>query len=153
VHIARVVGGFALLVTGGIHSEQYTVTHFSVMPTIGSLFLLNLIAVTLLGLVLLMPIRASTRRGRVMLSSMAALAGMGLAARALASLLISEHSPLSGFMQHGYRLEIVIAIVAEAVAIVSLGVFLALAESWAPTPIQTRDGDRQRACTPAASEA
>jgi hypothetical protein len=37
-------------------------------------------------------------------------------------------------MEHGYRLEIVAAIAAEAAAIVSLAVFLALAETRAQPP-------------------
>jgi hypothetical protein len=52
----------------------------------------------------------------------------GVAAGALSALLISEHMPLFGFMEHGYRLEIVIAIAAEAAAILSLGVFLVIAD-------------------------
>jgi hypothetical protein len=41
--------------------------------------------------------------------------------RGFVGLFISEHTPLFGFMEHGYRLEIVIALAAEAVAIISLG--------------------------------
>jgi hypothetical protein len=126
--IARAIGAIALLVAGGIHLEQYTVANFSVIPTIGPLFLLNFIAATLLGLVLLVPIRSSAGRPRLLADSLAALSGLGVSAGALAALLISEHAPLFGFMEHGYRLEIVIAIVAEAVAILSLGAFLALAD-------------------------
>jgi hypothetical protein len=126
--IARAIGAVALLVAGGIHLEQYTVAHFSVIPTIGPLFLLNFIAATSLGLVLLVPIRSSVRRRRLLADSLAALSGLGVSAGALAALLISEHAPLFGFMEHGYRLEILIAIVAEAAAILSLGAFLALAD-------------------------
>ena len=118
----------ALLIVGGVHLEQYTVAHFSVIPTIGPLFLVNFIAATSLGLVLLIPVRRSARRGRRRFDSLAALAGIGVAAGAVAALLISEHTPLFGFMEHGYRPEIVVAIVSEAVAIVSLGVFLAIAD-------------------------
>jgi hypothetical protein len=126
--IARAIGAVALLVVGGIHLEQYTVAHFSVIPTIGPLFLLNFIAATLLGLILLVPTRSSAGRPRLLADSLVALSGLGVSAGALAALLISEHAPLFGFMEHGYRLEIVIAIVAEAVAILSLGAFLALAD-------------------------
>ena len=59
-----------------------------------------------------------------MFESLAALAGIGVASGALVGLLISEHTPLFGFMEHGYRLEIVIALAAEAVAIISLGAVL-----------------------------
>jgi hypothetical protein len=123
---ARVLGAIALLVLGGVHLEQYTAAHFSVIPAIGPLFLVNFIAATSLGLVLLIPIRRSARRGRAVFDSLGALGGIGVAAGALAALLISEHRPLFGFMEHGYRLEIVIAITSEAVAIVALGVFLAI---------------------------
>jgi hypothetical protein len=67
----------------------------------------------------------------VLFESMAALAGTRVAAGAMAALLISEQTPLFGFMGHGHRLESVIAIGAEAIAIVSLGVFLAIADQWA----------------------
>jgi hypothetical protein len=154
--VARVIGAVALLVVGGVHLEQYTVAHFSVIPTIGPLFLVNFIAGTSLGLLLLMPIRRSARRGRLLFDSLAALAGIGVAAGALAALLISEHRPLFGFMEHGYRLEIVIAIASEAVAIVSLGVFLAIADRRAHelrAGLVTRDEAANAACAPTASEA
>ena len=44
--VARIAGGVALLVVGGIHLEQYTAGHFSVVPTIGTLFLVNFVAAT-----------------------------------------------------------------------------------------------------------
>ena len=62
-------------------------------------------------------------RGLV-LDSLAALSHIGVAAGALAALLISERTSLFGFMEHGYRLEIVIAIAAGTVAIVALGFFV-----------------------------
>jgi hypothetical protein len=37
--VTRAIGAIALLVVGGVHLEQYTVAHFSVIPTIGPLFL------------------------------------------------------------------------------------------------------------------
>lgn len=154
--VTRAIGAIALLVVGGVHLEQYTVAHFSVIPTIGPLFLVNFIAATSLGLVLLIPIRRSARHGRLLFDSLAALAGVGVAAGALATLLISEHRPLFGFMEHGYRLEIVIAIASEAVAIVSLGVFLAIANRRAHelrARLVTRDEAGDAASTPTASEA
>ena len=146
----------ALLIVGGVHLEQYTVAHFSVIPTIGPLFLVNFIAATSLGLVLLIPVRRSARRGRRRFDSLAALAGIGVAAGAVAALLISEHTPLFGFMEHGYRPEIVVAIVSEAVAIVSLGVFLAIADRRAHAlgaTLATRDEAANGPGTRTASEA
>jgi hypothetical protein len=154
--VARALGAVALLVVGGVHLEQYTVGHFSAVPTIGPLFLVNFIAATSLGLLLLIPIRRSARRGRLVFDSLAALAGIAVAVGALAALLISEHGPLFGFMEHGYRLEIVIAIAAEAVVIASLGAFLAIAdrtahESRAGRATRNEAGDA--ASTPTVSEA
>jgi hypothetical protein len=156
LRVARTIGAIALLVVGVVHLEQYTAAHFSVIPTIGPLFLVNFIAATSLGLLLLIPIRRSARRGRLLFDSLAALAGVGVAAGALAALLISEHRSLFGFMEHGYRLEIVIAIASEAVAIVSLVVFLAIADLRAHElrdMFLTRDEAANAACSPAASEA
>lgn len=156
LRIARAIAAIALLVTGVVHLEQYTVAHFSDIPTIGPLFLLNFIAATSVGLELLIPIRGSARRGRVLFESTAALAGIGVAAGAMAALLISEQTPLFGFMEHGYRIESVIALASEAVAILSLGVFLALADGW-PHPSGasglTGDAAGSATSTPAATEA
>lgn len=154
--VTRAIGAIALLVVGSVHLEQYTVAHFSVIPTIGPLFLVNFVAATSLGLVLLIPIRRSARRGRVLFDSLAALAGIGVATGALAALVISEHMPLFGFMEHGYRFEIVIAIASEAVSIASLGVFLAIANRRAHelrARLVTRDEAGDAASPPTASEA
>src|SRR5207237_1397133 len=89
LRVARALGAIALFVTGGVHYEQYTVAHLSVIPTIGPLFLANFIAATILGLILLVPIRSTSRRGRLIRDASAAVAGTGVAAGALAALLIS----------------------------------------------------------------
>jgi hypothetical protein len=154
--VARALGAIALLIVGGVHLEQYTVAHFSVIPTIGPLFLGNFIAATSLGLLLLIPIRRSARRGRLLFDSLAAVAGIGVATGALAALLISENRPLFGFMEHGYRLEIVIAIASEAIAIASLVVFLATANRRAyelRAPLINRDETENAASARTASEA
>jgi len=51
-----VLGAVALLAVGGVHFQQYEYDYFSVIPTIGPLFLVNFIAATALGLVLLAPV-------------------------------------------------------------------------------------------------
>ena len=126
--VSRGLGALALLVVGGVHLEQYQVAHFSVIPTIGPLFLANFIAATTIGLILLARLTASVGPRRLRFDSAAALSGVAVATGSFAALLISEHTPLFGFMEHGYRLEIVIALAAEAVAVVSLTVFLACAD-------------------------
>jgi hypothetical protein len=54
----------------------------------------------------------------------ACLGGIGLAATSFVFLFISEHQPLFGFQEHGYRLGIVVALVAEAAAVVALAAYL-----------------------------
>jgi hypothetical protein len=127
----RVIGAIALLGVGAVHLEQYKFAPFSVVPTIGPLFLLNFIAATALGVLLLAPVPSRLARGRLAMQSLAAMAGIGVAAGALAALLISEQTPLFGFMEYGYRAEVVIAIVTEVAAIVLLGVFVVLARRQA----------------------
>jgi hypothetical protein len=131
LRLTRALGALALLVVGGVHFEQYTVADFSVIPTIGPLFLVNFIAATGLGLVLLVPIARTAGLIRLAFDSLSALAGIGLSIGAFAGLLVSEHTPLFGFMEQGYRLEIVIALAAEAAATLLLAVFLVYAIRWA----------------------
>ena len=116
---------------GGIHYQQYHYAFYSAIPTIGLLFLLNFIGATALGLVLLAPGRSRLGRLRELLDQLAALAGIGLATSGLAALLVSEHMPLFGFMEHGYRFVIVLTITSEAVAIALLTLFLVRARSRA----------------------
>jgi hypothetical protein len=123
--VARATAAIALLTVGAVHLEQYTVAHYSVVPKIGSLFLANFVAATAFGLSLLAPIGAISPRVRGLVDATASLGGIGVAAGALAALLISERTPLFGFMEHGYRAEIVIAIAAETIAIVALGTLMA----------------------------
>jgi hypothetical protein len=126
---ARTLGALALLLIGGIHYQQYHYAFYSAVPTIGPLFLANFIGATILGLFLLAP--GKSRLGRLgnLLEQLTAIAGVGLAASGLAALLISEHTPLFGFMEHGYRFVIVLTITSEIVAIASLTLFLVPARS------------------------
>lgn len=123
---ARLLGALALLTTGGIHLEQYIVANYRTVPTIGPLFLLNFIAGTVLGLYFVVPARAKADPVRWWLDMLAALSGWGVGALGLIALFISEHTLLFGFMEHGYRRDIVIAIVAEGVTVLALSAFMAL---------------------------
>jgi hypothetical protein len=119
--LARIASVIALFAIGGDHLYEYTTDHYSVIPTIGTLFLLNAIGGFGLGLALLVPVgRVMPRRQAELVTAALATAGIGLAAGSLAGLFISESTPLFGFMEFGYRTSIVIAIVSEAGAIVAL---------------------------------
>jgi hypothetical protein len=118
--ILRAVGAIAVLVVGAVHLEQY-LDGYSSVSVIGPLFLLNFIGAAVIGLGLLAP-AARLRRAHVLL----ALGGIGLAATSFVFLFVSEHQPLFGFQESGYRAAIVIALVAEAVAVVALAAYLAV---------------------------
>lgn len=117
--LLRVVGALAVLVVGAVHLEQYFAAHIDSVSVIGPLFLLNFIGATAIGVGLLIR-SARLRRLDILL----ALAGIGLAATSFVFLFVSEHQPLFGFQEHGFRAAIVIALVAEGAAVVLLGGYL-----------------------------
>jgi hypothetical protein len=122
--LVRLFAGIFVLAMGGVHIQQYIVHDCRVIPTIGPLFLLNFIGGTVLGLYFLIPANRDAGRIRLLVDAVAAPAGWFLAAGALVGLLVSEHTPLFGFMEHDYRFETVFAIVSEAVAIVVLTILM-----------------------------
>lgn len=124
----RLTGALALLGTGAIHLQQYVVDDYRVIPTIGTLFLLNFIGAMVLGLYLLVPGGRSPGRLRRSADALAAVSGCAIAAGSLIALFISERTPLFGFMEQGYRLQIVIAIAVEALTVAALGAFVTLAQ-------------------------
>jgi hypothetical protein len=123
---ARAISVLALAAVGGDHLYVYTIEHYSAIPTIGTLFLLNAIGGFALAAALLVPLRglAPGSRAERVTAGLAG-AGIALAAGALAALFVSESTPLFGFMEMGYRTSIVIAIVSEVTAIIALLVLLA----------------------------
>lgn len=116
--ILRAVGAIAVLVVGVVHLQQY-LSGYSSVSVIGPLFLLNFLGAAVIGVGLLVP-AARLRRLHVLL----ALAGIGLAATSFVFLFVSEHQSLFGFRESGYRAAIVIALVAEAAAVVALAAYL-----------------------------
>lgn len=126
----RVFGAILLLCVGADHYYEYAVDDYSVLPTIGTLFLLNFISATAIGLILLVPLERIWRRvGRVILQ-LSALSGFGIAATSLVALLVSEQTKLFGFMESNYRPAIIVAIGFEAsAALILLLVFIV---SWGP---------------------
>lgn len=154
VTASRTLGALALLVIGGVHYQQYRYAFYSSIPTIGPLFLLNFVAGTALGLFLIVPVRPRLGRLGKLLDQLAALAGLGVAAGALIALLISEHTPLFGFTEHGYRFVIVLTIAADSAAIVMLTLFLVYSRRslpHGPPPAKPVGGpSKQRPVAPAA---
>src|SRR5438094_3027475 len=123
----RALGAILLLFVGADHYYEYSVDQYSVLPTIGTLFLLNFISATVFGLLLLAPLHSLLHRfGRAALL-MATASGFAIAATSLVALLVSEQIPLFGFMESNYRPAILVAIASEAAAAVCLGLSVVLA--------------------------
>jgi hypothetical protein len=122
--LARYLGAVSILVVGAVHAQQYYGAYFSVVPTIGTLFLLSFIGSGVVGVVLLSPVRRLGRNIGDLILVLAALGAIGIAVGSLASLLVSEYTPLFGFMESGYRLAVVLALVFDALTTVFLGAFL-----------------------------
>jgi hypothetical protein len=121
---ARVLGALALFIVGAVHLQQYFEL-YSEVPTIGTLFVLNFVGATIVGLGLLAPIeRLFGRLGGAVLALLA-VAGIAQAATAFVFLYISERTPLFGFMEPGYDpTAIAIARMSEVATVVLLGAFL-----------------------------
>jgi hypothetical protein len=130
--LALVVGAAGVLAIGADHLYEYWATGFSTIPTIGTLFLLNFISATLVGVGLLLPLRRLVPRHAGSLRALLALGGIGIAAASLIGLWISETSSLFGFTDSGFRPTILAAIVSESVAVVALTAYLALADLRLP---------------------
>jgi len=121
---ARLLGALSLLAVGGIHLQQYEYLYSSI-PTIGTLFVLNFVGATVLGLGLLAPVERVLGRWGGAVVAVLALSGIALAATAFASLLIAERRPLFGFMEPGYDPAALMASrVTELITIGLLGSFL-----------------------------
>ncbi len=134
----RYLGAAAILVVGAIHLQQY-LEFINDVPTIGELFLLN---------------AAGAGAAAVMLAarprSLGALAGIALSIGALVSVVIALLSSLFDYSEPSLRAAIVLAIVAEAAAVLVLTAYLSRARSArragqaphaaGPAPAGTRSG-------------
>jgi len=127
---ARFGGALAVLAVGAVHLQQYDYLYSSI-PTIGTLFLLNFLGATGIGMGLLAPVeRLLGRRGGAAVGLLA-LGGIALAASAFVFLLVAEHTPLFGFMEPDYDPPAILASrIAEVVAVVLLSGFLLARFAW-----------------------
>jgi|ERR1700733_2796033 hypothetical protein len=116
LQVIRRAGAVAILAVGAVHLQQY-LTGYNVLPTIGTLFLLNAISAGVVGFGLLLPIeRLFSER----VIGLLALGAVAIAIGSLIALFISETSVLFGFSEEGYSTAVVIAIAAEVATIVLL---------------------------------
>lgn len=138
--ITRYLGAVSIVLVGVVHAQQYYDAYFSVVPTIGTLFLLSFIGSGIVGAVLVAPVRRLGRSVGDLILVLAALGAIGIAVGSLVSLLISEYTPLFGFMESGYRLAIVLALLFDALTTAFLGIFVAIV---APELIETFKTERR----------
>jgi hypothetical protein len=124
--VARYLGAVSIVVVGAIHAQQYYDAYFSVVPTIGTLFLLSFVGSGVVGAALVAPVRRLGRKLGDLVLVLAALGGVGIALGSLVALLVSEYTPLFGFMESGYRLAIVLTLVFDSLATAFLGAFVAI---------------------------
>ncbi len=117
----RYLGAVALLAVGVVHLQQYLDAGYNLIPTVGTLFLLNAIASAVVATGLLAPMRLlfGDRRADVAVGVLA-IAGTAIAAGALIALFVSETGSLFGFTEFGYGTPVVIAIVSEVATLVLL---------------------------------
>jgi hypothetical protein len=121
---ARYLGAVAVLAIGIDHIGQYAVDNYSTVPTIGTLFLLNFIASVIVTIGLIAPLDPIARQYSDAVRALFAIGGIALGVLSLAGLFVSETTGLFGFVEHGYRMAIVVAIVVEVAAALLLAVFL-----------------------------
>jgi hypothetical protein len=95
------LGALALLYVGAVHLQQYQKL-YSVVPTIGPLFLVNFAVATVRGVALLAPVDGWVGRWGGALVALAAAGGLGLAAGSRVLLTVAERRPLFGFREPGY---------------------------------------------------
>jgi len=125
VAITRYLGAVVLLAVGLDHLQQYAVDHYSAVPTIGSLFVVNAVAAAVLAAGLAAPVQRLPGRAGRFAPALLTAGGLAVAAGSLAALLVSESTPLFGFMETGYRPAIVLAIALDVVTLGLLGTHLA----------------------------
>jgi hypothetical protein len=122
--VARYLGAVSILVVGGVHAQQYYDAYFYAVPTIGTLFLLSFIGAGVVGVTLFAPVRLLGQRLGDGILALSALGAIGIALGTLVSLLISEYTPLFGFMESGYRLAVVLTLLFDGLTTAFLGFFL-----------------------------
>jgi hypothetical protein len=124
--VARYLGAISILLVGVVHAQQYYDAYYSVVPPLGPRVQRSFIGAGVVGTVLIAPVQRLGRRVGDALLVVAALGAIGIAGGTFVSLLISEYTPLFGFMESGYRLAIWLTLVFDVMTTVFLGAFVAV---------------------------
>jgi hypothetical protein len=118
----RAIGALALIAMGVLHLQQYYDAGYSALPTIGTLFVLNFAGGVALGLALLLPVERLPGRAGAIAVPLLALTGAAMAATSIVFLLVSEQTPLFGFLETSTSSAITYALLSESIATAALGV-------------------------------
>jgi hypothetical protein len=131
-----VLAALSLLAVGAVHLQQYEDLYSSI-PTIGTLFIVNFVGATVLGIGLFVPFERLWQRWGAWLVALLALGGITLATVSCMFLLIAERRPLFGFMEPGYNPEAIRAAqVSEIATVVLLSLYLVVRH----VPLGSRGG-------------
>ena len=90
-----------MLGVGAVHLAAYTGPYSSI-PTIGTLFVLNFVAATAIGVALLAPLEHVAGAWAGPAVAFVTVSGMILAGASYVLLFVSERTPLFGFQEPGY---------------------------------------------------
>jgi len=146
-----VAGALSLLAVGAVHLQQYLYL-YSTVPTIGTLFLLNFVSATVIGLTLLAPVERVLGRFGAAVVALLALGGAAQAATSFVFLLVAERTPLFGFQEPGYDPPAIMA--SRVAALLTVGLLGSVLAAHLRIISRTRrDGGRRRArggCPPRA---
>jgi hypothetical protein len=129
----RVVGALALLVMAGVHLQRLLGAGYDQIPTIGTLFWLNVVSGAILAVVIL-------RWGGVLVAA----AGVAVAAGSIVGLLVSHAHGLFGWIEPRYDAAAIIALASEGIAVAALALLIAerlrrpARTPPAPRPLLTR---------------
>ncbi len=123
---------------GALHLQQYYDAGYSALPTIGTLFVLNFAGAVAIGLALLLPVERLPGRAGALAVPLLALAGAAMAATSIAFLLISQQTPLFGFLETSTSSAITVALVTESIATAGLGAVAAASAGPRRRPVAAR---------------
>jgi hypothetical protein len=142
--VLRYVAAAAVLAVGIDHYVQYTSDHYDVIPTIGTLFLLNFLGAVAVALAMVLPLHRIAPSAGSAARALATVGGLAIAGGSIAGLLVSEHGGLFGFQEVGYRPAVVLSLVLDGIALALLVAHLAAGGAGRAGAKPPRGGGRLR---------
>ena len=125
--ITRYGGAVGVLAIGYDHYDELTVHFYSVIPKVGTLFVLDVVGAGVVALMLVAPVPSRYGRLRRLLPLIGAVWGIGLAVGSLAGLVLSETTGVFGFHEAGVRPAIELAGALDVLTIALLAAYVVLA--------------------------